>query len=63
MRHVEDHKDQSTMENGLLTFEIAYYLIHKSFIKVGTAQNLGERLVRSGPLDATRYSLTSLCRE
>jgi hypothetical protein len=34
MRYIEDHKDERTVEDGLLTFEIGDYMIHNFFVKV-----------------------------
>ena len=34
MRHVEDHKDERTVEDGLLTFEIGHDMVHKIVAKV-----------------------------
>lgn len=32
MRHVEYHKDERTMKDGLFTFEIGHYMVHKIFV-------------------------------
>lgn len=34
MRHIEYHKDQGTVEDGLLTFEIGHDMVHENAFKV-----------------------------
>jgi hypothetical protein len=34
MRDIKDHKDQRSMKNGVLAFEVCYYMVHKILVKV-----------------------------
>jgi hypothetical protein len=34
MRDIKDHKDEGSMENRVLAFEVCYYMVHKILVKV-----------------------------